>query len=148
MKRVLVLIAASALMAAAVASIASAKGQYTSDIFYVTRDYDFSQAVTEKGLGHAPLTVTSHANGLEKFFCADGRLAGSTSWNASDEVTVTPEKSKATAYLFFSRPRIESSFTCSDNSTPSIGYVLYSDIVVTDNYGKTLTIPDQTLGTP
>ena len=148
MKRVLALIAAC-VIAGTVASSASAKGSYTSDIFLITSRWDFSQTVTEKGLGKAPVTMTTHANGLEEFFCTDGSLAGSTSWSPTEQVTVTPEKSKATGTLIFQRPHTESSLApCSDGSTPQIGYILYSNLLVTDSYGNTLTIPDQTQGTP
>jgi len=147
MKKVLALIAAG-VIAGAIASSASAKGSYTSDIFLITSSWDFSQVVTEKGLGKAPLTITSQANGLEEFFCPDGSLAGSTSWSATDQVTVTPNKSKATGTLLFQRPHTESSLPlCAGGSAPQIGYVSYSNIVVTDNYGNTLTIPNQTQGT-
>jgi hypothetical protein len=148
MKRVLALIAAC-VVAGTVAGSAPAKGSYTSDIFLITHSWDLSQTVTEKGLGKSPVTFATHANGLEEFFCPDGSLAGKTSWSPTAEVTVTPQKSKATGTLIFQRPRSESSLApCSDGSTPQIGYILYSNVVVTDSYGNTLTIPDQTQGTP
>ena len=153
MKRVLALIAAG-VIAATIAGGASAKGgppsktNYTSDIFLILSNWNFSQVVTEKGLGKAPVTFSSTANGLEEFFCTNGSLAGQTTWNASDQTTVTPDKGKATGSLLFQRPQTESTFTCADGSTPIIGYILYSNISVTDNYGNPLTIPDQSQGTP
>jgi len=145
MKRILALIAAGAI-AATVAGSASAKGSYTSDNAYIDQpSLNFKQTVTEKGLGKAPVTFTTTGNGFEEFFCSDGSLLDSKTWSSTDEVTITPDKSKASGTLWFYRPSTEKS--CSDGSTPYVGYILYSGISVTDNYGNTLTVPDTSQGT-
>lgn len=157
MKRILALIAAGAI-AATVAGGASAKGSpskgsFTSDIFTILQpSLDFNQVVTEKGLGKAPVTFSSSANGFEQFFCPDGAgggtLVDNESWSSSDSTTVTPDKSKASGTLNFSRLTAETSLSpCSDGSTPYVGYILWSGISVTDNLGNTLNIPDQSQGT-
>ena len=157
MKTTAAALAAACVVMGTLAGSAQAKGKFVSYNASITSDWDLTVTVTERALGKTPVTFNLYAIGEEDFFCPDGSFAGSTIWGArpgsqdgwSDPVTVTPTRGEASAALTFRRAHTESSLTpCGDGSTPQIGYVRYTEILVTDSFGHTLAIPDQTQGTP